>query len=154
MARRPLDDIDRRIVQHLREDGRRSYAAIARDVGLSEASVRQRVARMRRQKVIHIGAATYPTTVGFITARVDIKVEGGRHEEVARAVAAMPEAEFAATCVGSVDVAVDVICETREQLHDVVVRRIRTIAGVRDADVQLYSKVVHDALSWGPDRLE
>jgi len=28
-----LDGMDRRIIQHLREDGRRPYAVIARDVG-------------------------------------------------------------------------------------------------------------------------
>ena len=32
MKREQLDETDRRIVQHLREDGRRAYAVIARDV--------------------------------------------------------------------------------------------------------------------------
>jgi Lrp/AsnC family transcriptional regulator for asnA, asnC and gidA len=41
MKQERLDETDRRIVQHLREDGRRPYAAIARDVGLSEAAVPQ-----------------------------------------------------------------------------------------------------------------
>ena len=148
MAVKPLDETDRRIIQHLREDGRRSYAAIARDVGLSEASVRQRVARMLRDKVITISAATYPTSLGFLTAGVGISVEGGRHEEIARAVAKLPEAEFVVTCLGEYDVHADLVCETRERLYEVVVEAIRTLPGVRDVDVLLYAKVVRDELSW------
>jgi Lrp/AsnC family transcriptional regulator, regulator for asnA, asnC and gidA len=147
---KPLDETDRRIIQHLREDGRRSYAAIGRDVGLSEASVRQRVSRLLRDKMISISAATYPTSYGFITAGVGIKVEGGRHEEVARAVAALPEAEFVATCLGAYDVHADLVCETRERLYDVVVDSIRTLPGVRDVAVSLYARVVRDQLAWRP----
>ena len=41
-----LDDISKAIVEQLQQDGRRSYAKIATAVGLSEAAVRQRVARL------------------------------------------------------------------------------------------------------------
>lgn len=44
MRSRSLDEIHRSIVTHLAEDGRRSYTLIGKSVGLSEASVRQRVA--------------------------------------------------------------------------------------------------------------
>ncbi len=148
MPRKLLDATDRRIIQHLREDGRRSYAAIARDVGLSEASVRQRVSRMLRDGAIQISAATYPTRLGFITAGIGIKVENGRHEEIAGIIARLPEVEFAATCLGVFDVVIDVICESREHLYEFVVEKVRALPGVREADVYLYAKVVRDQLSW------
>ena len=37
-----MDDLDQRIVGLLREDGRESYAAIGRVVGLSTAAVKRR----------------------------------------------------------------------------------------------------------------
>ena len=40
-----LDDIDRRIIDQLQEEGRRPYTEIARAVGISEGSVRQRSPR-------------------------------------------------------------------------------------------------------------
>ena len=150
MKPKQLDETDRRIVQHLREDGRRPYAAIARDVGLSEAAVRQRVSRLLRDRAIHISAATLPTSRGFITACVGIRVENGRHDEVARAVADLPEAEFVAACIGTYDVVADVVCETRERLYEVLVDKIRSLPGVRDADVSLYAHVVRDELAWRP----
>lgn len=150
MSPRPLDDTDRRIIQHLREDGRRSYAAIARDVGLSEASVRQRVTRLLRDKVIHIAAATRPTSFGFLTAGIGIKVEQGRHEEIARQIAELPEVEFAAICLGNYDIHVDIVCEDRQRLFEIVVEKIRSLPGVRDADVFLYTQVIRDELAWRP----
>lgn len=151
---RALDETDKHIIQRLREDGRRSYAAIARDVGLSETSVRQRVKRLLQDKVIHIGAATYPSSLGFITAGIGIKVEQGRHEEVARALAKLPEADFAATCVGAFDVVVDVICESHEQLCELVVDGVRALPGVRDAEVYLWATIVLDVQSWGSPQTE
>ena len=38
-----LDDVSKAIIEELQQDGRRSYAAIGKVVGLSEAAVRQRV---------------------------------------------------------------------------------------------------------------
>src|SRR5680860_1285969 len=41
-----LDDVSKAIIEELQQDGRRSYAAIGKVVGLSEAAVRQRVQRL------------------------------------------------------------------------------------------------------------
>ena len=41
-----LDDISKDLVELLQHDGRCSYAALAKAVGLSEAAVRQRVRRL------------------------------------------------------------------------------------------------------------
>ena len=42
----PLDNVSKAIIEQLQQDGRRSYAAIGKVVGLSEAAVRQRVQRL------------------------------------------------------------------------------------------------------------
>ncbi len=46
LARVVLDDVSKAIIEELQQDGRRSYAAIGKVVGLSEAAVRQRVQRL------------------------------------------------------------------------------------------------------------
>lgn len=47
-----MDDIDRRLLSLLREDGRRSYADLARQVGLSAPAVHDRMGRLERTGVI------------------------------------------------------------------------------------------------------
>src|SRR5262245_27810886 len=60
-----LDDVGKAIVEQLQADGRRPYATIARAVGLSEAAVRQRIARLQEAGVIQIVAVTDPLQLGF-----------------------------------------------------------------------------------------
>ncbi len=60
-----LDETSKRIIEHLQQDGRRSYSSIGKDVGLSEAAVRQRVQRLTDQGIIQIVAVTNPLELGF-----------------------------------------------------------------------------------------
>ena len=78
-----LDSIDARIITHLQEDGRRPYTTIARDLGISEASVRQRVSRLLKRKVIQIVAASSPLDLGLLSAQIDIRVAGDRLQQAA-----------------------------------------------------------------------
>jgi Lrp/AsnC family transcriptional regulator for asnA, asnC and gidA len=70
-----LDAVGKAIVEQLQEDGRRPYAMIARAVGLSEAAVRQRVARLIDAGVMQIVAVTNPLQLGFARqAMIGLKV--------------------------------------------------------------------------------
>src|SRR6266498_5958850 len=72
-----LDQVSRRIIEQLQQDGRRSYAAIAKVVGLSEAAVRQRVQKLLEAEVVQIVAVTDPLRVGFRRqAMIGLKAEG------------------------------------------------------------------------------
>src|SRR6478735_6552041 len=72
-----LDDVSKKIIEQLQEDGRRPYAAIGAAVGLSEAAVRQRVQRLVRAGVVQIVAVTDPLRVGFTRqAMIGIRVDG------------------------------------------------------------------------------
>ena len=70
MSRNPrptstLDDVSKAIIEQLQQDGRRSYAAIGKEVGLSEAAVRQRVQRLIEAGVMQVVAVTDPLQLGF-----------------------------------------------------------------------------------------
>ena len=72
-----LDDIDKRIIEQLQQDGRRPYTQMAPAVGLSEAAVRQRVQRLIDGGVMQIVAVTDPRVMGYTRqAMVGIKVTG------------------------------------------------------------------------------
>src|ERR1700760_226564 len=60
-----LDEISKRIIEQLQADGRQSYAAIGKVVGLSEAAVRQRVQRLHDAGIMEIVAVTDPLKLGF-----------------------------------------------------------------------------------------
>jgi Lrp/AsnC family transcriptional regulator for asnA, asnC and gidA len=145
---RQLDATDMRIVKKLRENGRRPYGAIGKELGLAEATVRQRVAKLLEEKAIHITVATNPLELGYLTATVGLKVDGGRHEEVAALLADMPETDWIAHTAGIFDIAVGLLCRDREEFFDVLVHRIRSMDGVRDAGVYVHLNVVKNLYGW------
>jgi Lrp/AsnC family transcriptional regulator for asnA, asnC and gidA len=144
----PLDDISKRIIEQLQEDGRRPYATIGKAVGLSEAAVRQRVQRLSDSGVIQIVAVTDPLRVGmFRQAMVAINVEGPL-EPVADALAAMTEVSYVVMCGGRFDILAEVVCVDDASLLELISGRIRTVPGVRNAEAMLYLRLCKDSYQW------
>ena len=144
-----LDEVSRRIIEQLQQDGRRSYAAIARVVGLSEAAVRQRVQKLLDSGVMQIVAVTDPKRVGFQRqVMVGVKAEGDLRQ-VADKLAAIPEADYVVLCAGSFDVLVELVCEDDEHLLRLLNDTVRTIPGVHAAEAFVYLRLVKETYTWG-----
>ena len=120
-----LDDVSKQIIEQLQQDGRRSYAAIGKAVGLSEAAVRQRVQRLIDAGVMQIVAVTDPMTLGFRRqTMIGIRCEGDL-ERVADQLAGMDEIDYVVITAGSFDLLVEVVCEDDDQLLEIL-SRVRT----------------------------
>ncbi|GAB3121954.1 Lrp/AsnC family transcriptional regulator [Streptomyces calidiresistens] len=137
------------IIEQLQQDGRRSYAAIGKAVGLSEAAVRQRVQKLLDQGAMQIVAVTDPLTVGFLRqAMVGINVEGDL-EPVADALAEMDEVDYVVVTAGSFDLLVEIVCEDDDHLLEMISKRIRTLPGVRSTESFVYLKLRKQTYAWG-----
>ena len=144
-----LDDVSKRIIEQLQEDGRRPYAAIGKAVGLSEAAVRQRVQRLLDAGVMQIVAVTDPLQVGFNRqAMIGVRAEGDL-TAVADALAAMPEVDYVVITAGSFDLLAEAVCEDDDDLLNIVSSRIRTIPGVRSTETFVYLKLRKQLYNWG-----
>src|SRR5262245_4158416 len=98
-----LDALSKQIIEQLQQDGRRSYAAIGKAVGLSEAAVRQRVQRLIDVGAMQIVAVTDPLSLGFPRqAMVGIRC-GGDLQRVADHLAGMEEIDYVLITAGSFD---------------------------------------------------
>jgi Lrp/AsnC family transcriptional regulator for asnA, asnC and gidA len=144
-----LDDISKAIIEQLQVDGRRSYAAIGKAVGLSEAAVRQRVQRLTEAGVMQVVAVTDPLELGFARqAMIGIKAEGAL-EPIADELAKMDEIEYVVITAGSFDLLAEVLCESDEHLLRVLSDRVRAIKGVKVVETFVYLKLVKQTYSWG-----
>lgn len=144
-----LDDVAKAIIEQLQQDGRRSYAAIGKEVGLSEAAVRQRVQRLIESGVMQVVAVTDPLQLGFARqAMVGISVSGPL-EPVAEALAAMDEVDYVVITAGTYDVLAEVVCESDERLLELISERIRRIEGVARTETFMYLKLRKQTYSWG-----
>jgi len=145
----PLDDVSKAIIAELQEDGRRSYAAIGKAVGLSEAAVRQRVQRLVDGGVMQVVAVTDPTEIGFARqAMIGIRATG-ELEPIADALAAIDEIDYVVITAGSFDLLAEVVCESDDHLLQLISRGIRTIPGVLSTETLLYLKLRKQTYSWG-----
>ena len=143
-----LDEISKRIIEQLQQDGRRSYAAIGKVVGLSEAAVRQRVQRLTDNGVMQIVAVTDPMMLGFHRqTMIGIKCEGDL-ERVADHLAGMDEIDYVVITSGSFDLLVEVVCENDDQLLEIL-SRVRMAPTVTSTETFVYLKLRKQTYSWG-----
>jgi Lrp/AsnC family transcriptional regulator for asnA, asnC and gidA len=152
MARKPpsvLDEVSKGIIEQLQQDGRRSYAAIGKVVGLSEAAVRQRVQRLVDSGVMQVVAVTDPLELGFARqAMVGIRVTGPL-EPVADALAELPEVDYVVITAGSYDLLAELVCESDDHLLSLISGEIRTIEGVVSTETFMYLRLRKQTYSWG-----
>ena len=143
-----LDGLSKRIVEQLQQDGRRSYAAIGKAVGLSEAAVRQRVQRLVDAGAMQIVAVTDPLTLGFHRqAMVGVRCSGDL-ERVAAQLAGMDEIDYVVITAGSFDLLVEVVCEDDDQLLEIL-GQVRSIPSVTTTETFVYLKLRKQTYSWG-----
>ncbi len=144
-----LDEVSKSIIEQLQQDGRRSYAAIGKAVGLSEAAVRQRVQRLIDHGVMQVVAVTDPVQVGLgRQAMVGIRVEGDTRV-VADAIAEIPEVDYVVLTAGSFDLLIEVVAEDDAHLLDLLSDRVRSLPGVVSTETFLYLKLRKQTYAWG-----
>jgi Lrp/AsnC family transcriptional regulator, regulator for asnA, asnC and gidA len=143
-----LDDLSKEIIEQLQQDGRRSYAAIGKAVGLSEAAVRQRVQRLIDGGAMQIVAVTDPMSLGFRRqTMIGVRCSGDL-ERVADQLAAMDEIDYVVIIAGSFDLLIEVVCEDDDQLLEIL-SRVRTIPSVTATETFVYLKLRKQTYSWG-----
>jgi Lrp/AsnC family transcriptional regulator, regulator for asnA, asnC and gidA len=144
-----LDDLNKRIIEQLQRDGRMSYAALAKAVGLSEAAVRQRVQRLLDNNVMQIVAVTDPLSLGFARqVMVGLKVEGDMRP-IADALSKIPEVDYVVICAGAYDLLAELVCTDDDHLLRILNDHIRAIAGVRTTETFVYLKLAKQTYAWG-----
>ena len=127
-----MDELDRKIIQILQENGRASNARIARDVGVSEGTVRRRLQSLLQEGVIKVVALPDPEVLGYNTeALVGIQVDPDKIDDVALQLAGLKESSWVSVTTGSFDIFSWVTLPSSEDLGNFLKSEVGTIAGVR-----------------------
>jgi len=141
-----LDAVDRAIVERLWDNARASNESIGSSLGLSESTVRARIAQMRRRRLVHVTAIRnielgYDTLFAFI----GIELAQGAREEALAALVGMPQTAFVANVLGRFDILAQVLASDARALTDML-DVIAGLPGVRHAScAQGLALVKYDA---------
>lgn len=130
-----IDDIDRRMIDRLRADGRRSAPQLAADVGIGRATAYHRFDALVEAGVIaRFSAIVDPKRVGLdVSALVMVDVEQGRWRDLQARLADLPGVEWLGVAAGQHDFVLLVRAESLDHLRDVALRALQEIDGVRSA---------------------
>lgn len=123
------DDLDRAIVRLLEEDGRLPNLEIARRLGVSESTVRKRVARMRREGMrisASLDGSARPTEMLFF-----INTEAGSRLAVAERLAIIADIQYVAVTTGVYEIVARAAFQSDADALDFLVRRLEGAEGVR-----------------------
>ncbi|WP_371658460.1 Lrp/AsnC family transcriptional regulator [Streptomyces sp. NBC_00280] len=131
-----IDDVDRKLLDLLRADGRRSFSEMAPEVGLSVAAVKRRVDRLRDIGVITgFTVQIDHTRLGWgIEAFVELSYTGNTAVgEILGTTHKVPEVQAAFTTAGDPDALVHVRVRDIAHLQKVIdgLRRERGVTGTK-----------------------
>ncbi|MGW5000819.1 Lrp/AsnC family transcriptional regulator [Streptomyces hydrogenans] len=128
-----LDHIDLAVVRELQSDGRLTYETLAQRVGLSRPATRARVQRLLDSGAVRVVAVVHPAVRGLTTsAHLSVDVSGAA-EDVAREIAAMPQAPFVTVTAGQRAIMAELRTDGIAEL-DRAIERVRAVAGVSAVD--------------------
>ncbi len=137
-----IDEIDRKIIEALQIDGRRPFTKLAAELGISEASVRQRVANLIATQVMQIVAVTNPVKLGYTMAgMIGIRVSGEKLFEVAEKISAFDEVIYLIICAGSFDLLAEVVCQDNDHFLHFLTEKLYKVAGVQQTETFVYLNV-------------
>ena len=137
------DQFDQKLVELLRKDGRISFTDLAKELGVSVSTVRNRYNKLVDDKVLHILGWVDPTRTGYNSYnRITIDVRpSGLAEEVARELMKVKEVAFVALTSGSSDIEINLICRDHYHYQEVMREKIHTINGVYNTSSTIYYQV-------------
>ena len=127
------------------------YRAIARELDITENTVRARVRRMEDSNTMRVVAVTDIEAAGYaMLLAIGVQVEGRSPEQVARDMARMPEVFSVNVVVGAHDLEILVVAEDPAALDQLIAVKLGGMPGVRRLTPALALDVLKNQPDWVP----
>ncbi len=146
-----MDELDQLILNALQEDGRTPFTRMAKKARVSETTIRSRYRNLTEEGIVRTVGIVDPYALGFHAPAINsVSVEPGATDQVARAVAALPEVSYLVMTLGSRDLIVEVFCRDIAHLTELGAERIQRIPGVRSTETLVIARSYKLSYRWSP----
>lgn len=137
-----LDDIDRFIIEAMRQDGRVAFAQIAQQLNVSPGMIRVRYNRLVDLGLIKVVAITNPLRMGYTTmAMIGIRTEGEKLLEVAKKVSGFEEVIYLIVVSGRYDLIAEVVTRDHADFLRFITEKLYQVDGVRESESFMHLKI-------------
>lgn len=145
-----MDDTDRAIIARLQYDGRVPFTTIANQIGVSEATVRNRVARLREDGILQVVGVVDPHLLGLrATAIVGVVIQPARLEAAAQEIASFDEVSYLVMTSGTFDLLVEVLCKGTDHLASFLSDKLLRVEGVQRTETFYILRTYKLSYRWG-----
>ena len=148
--KKALDQIDCQMIELLQKDGRISNTDIAKEIGLSEATVRTRLNRLIQDKFIQIVAVSNPIKLGFkIVGNIRIHIEIKKMDRIIKELKNLKPLWFIVQTTGGTGIDTEFVVKSLDELNKLIFEKINKIDGVIKTGTSLFLNYIKRQYDWG-----
>ena len=133
-----MDQIDLDIISFLQSNGRIPFTDIAKELDISEGTVRNRVSRLVQEHVLQIVGMVDPYRLGFdAPAVISVSVQPPLLDKVAKTITKFPEVSYLIMVSGDYDLLVEVLCKDRDHLATFLNEKLLRVPGITNTQTSM-----------------
>ncbi len=133
---RQLDELDRQIAVLLQENARMPFTRIADELGVTERTIRSRVAQMQEDGILSLVGVVNPIKVGLnVQTYIQVAVIPQRMEEVVSALKALDEVRWIVFTTGKYPLMLEVLTRDYDDLSEFLMNRLNRIESITSTQV-------------------
>lgn len=148
--KKTLDQIDCQMIELLQKDGRIANTDIAKEIGLSEGTVRTRLNRLIQEEFIQIVAVSNPIKLGFkIVGNIRIHVDIKKMEKIINELKRLKPLWFIVQTTGGTGIDTEFVVKSLDELNELIFEKINKIDGIRRTETSLFLNYIKRQYNWG-----
>ena len=130
-----MDKLNKNIIEILKSDGRVPNSEIARNLGVSEGTVRRRIKIMIEEKVLNVYAIPDPKKTGYNEeALIGIQVDPNKLDQVSESIAEHEYATWVTRTTGGLDIFTWVTVPNSKELTNFLTYFLGNLEGVNKTE--------------------
>ena len=144
-----LDEIDRRVIKILQVDGRTPNTDIARELHVSETTIRKRISLLVSRGLINIVAVPTPRAVGMnLSAIIGISVTLPDLHDISQKLKQQPEVRYVGVSTGRYDIIVEAFFCDQHHFLDFISSTLGQMQGITALETSVILEVVKFSYEW------
>lgn len=145
-----LDKTEKAMILLLQRDGRMSFVDMAKEIGVTEGTIRRKFNRLVSEGILHIAAVADPFKVGFqAPVVIGLKVDPARLGQVIRDLVALPAIRYVIACTGEFDLMAEGYFAGNPELSAFLLHDLSAIEGIREIRTSLVLGMFKQTFTWG-----
>jgi len=144
-----IDQTDCKIIELLQKDGRMPNTMIAKELSVSEATVRSRLNRLTKEGYIQIVAVSNPLKLGFnIVGLLKIYVDVKKIDNVSKELGKIHQIWYIVHVTGSSEIFAEFNAKSIDDLNQRITKRVYKIDGVIKTETSLVLDYIKRRYDW------